>query len=224
VIYGTINYWECPVDVEGTVKGKKVRGTGYMELVGYPSDYNYLVLAGKELNAKLREALLSRLHRPRFRFAFKPSYIIIPLITVLVSVIGSSFTSSGIGSGWYASIAKPAWTPPGSVIGAVWTTIFILTTISAILVWRKAKRDSRFWWIIGLFIANALLNIFWSFLFFGRAMIGPAVWEAALLDATVIALVILIWRTSRIASLLLVPYAAWVAFATYLTYSVWRLN
>jgi len=154
----------------------------------------------------------------------KPNYLIIPLITILVSVTGSSFTSSGIGSGWYASIAKPAWTPPGSVIGAVWTTIFILTTVSAILVWQKAKRDSRFRWIIGLFIANALLNIFWSFLFFGQAMIGAAVIEAAILDATVIALIVLIWRISRIASLLLVPYAAWVAFATYLTYTVWSMN
>jgi len=154
----------------------------------------------------------------------KPNYLIIPLITILVSVTGSSFTSSGIGSGWYDSIAKPSWTPPGSVIGAVWTTIFILSTISAILVWNKAKRDTRFRWIIGIFLANAVLNVFWSFLFFGQGLLGLAVWEAALLDATVIALVILIWRTSRIASLLLVPYAAWVAFATYLTYTVWSMN
>jgi benzodiazapine receptor len=154
----------------------------------------------------------------------KLNYIIIPLITILVSVSGSSFTSSGIGSGWYASIAKPSWTPPGSVIGAVWTTIFILSTVSAILVWNYAKRDQRFWWIIGIFIANAFLNVFWSFLFFGQKMLGAAVIEAAVLDLSVIALIILIWPLSRVASVLLIPYAGWVAFATYLTYSVWRLN
>lgn len=154
----------------------------------------------------------------------KLNYIIIPLITILVSAAGSSFTSLGIGSGWYDSIAKPAWTPPGSVIGAVWTTIFVLSTISAILVWNYVKRDQRFWWTIGIFIANAVLNVFWSFLFFGKHMIGAAVIEAAILELSVIALIILIWPGSRLASALLIPYAGWVAFATYLTYAVYALN
>jgi benzodiazapine receptor len=154
----------------------------------------------------------------------KLRYLTIPLITILVSAAGSSFTSSGIASGWYDSIAKPSWTPPGSVIGAVWTAIFILTAISAILVWNKAKRGPRFGWIIGIFIANAALNVFWSFLFFGQHLIGYAVWEAALLDLSVIALMILIWPVSRLASALLVPYAVWVAFAAYLTYVVYALN
>ena len=154
----------------------------------------------------------------------KLHYILIPFVTIAVSVAGSAFTSSGIGSGWYEAIAKPAWTPPGSVIGAVWTTIFILSTISAILVWNSAKHDLRFRWIIGIFITNAFLNVFWSFLFFGQKMIGSAVIEAAILDLSVIALIVLIWPVSRAASVLLIPYAAWAAFATYLTYSVWRLN
>jgi predicted secreted hydrolase len=62
MIYGAINYWEGPVDVEGVMGRKKVKGEGYMELVGYPSDYNYLILAGKELNAKLRGMISARLH------------------------------------------------------------------------------------------------------------------------------------------------------------------
>jgi benzodiazapine receptor len=154
----------------------------------------------------------------------KLRYLTIPLITILVSAAGSSFTSSGIASGWYDSIAKPSWTPPGSVIGAVWTVIFILTAISAILVWNKAKRGRRFRWIVGTFIANAALNVFWSFLFFGQRLIGPAVWEAASLDVTVIALIVLIWPISRVASVLLMPYAGWVAFAAYLTCVVYALN
>lgn len=59
MIYGTINYWECPVEVEGTVKRKKVKGVGYMELVGYPSDYSYLALVEKEFIAQLKKTLMT---------------------------------------------------------------------------------------------------------------------------------------------------------------------
>ena len=48
MIFGQINYWEGPMKVEANINGKKVKGKGFMELVGYPSDYNYLVLLTKE--------------------------------------------------------------------------------------------------------------------------------------------------------------------------------
>ncbi len=151
------------------------------------------------------------------------SYIVIPLITAAVAVVGSMFTSGGLSS-WYGSIAKPSWTPPGSVIGMVWTTIFILSAIAAIMVWQMAPRDGRFYWTIGLLLLNAILNILWSYLFFEGHMIGAAVIEAALLDITVWVLIALIWSFSRTAAILLLPYGLWAAFATYLTFAVWRLN
>lgn len=157
----------------------------------------------------------------------KLNYIIIPLITVLVAVGGSWLTSSGIDSGWYDSIVKPSWTPAGSVIGTVWTILFILTTISALIVWNASINSAqvrRWKWIITIFLVNAGLNVFWSFLFFNQHLIGPAIWEAGLLGATVIALAVLIWPISRWASVLLIPYAGWTAFAAYLTYSIWLLN
>ena len=52
MIYGNINYWEGPLKVTGTVKNKQVDGIGFMELVGFPSKYNYLMLWGKEVNKK----------------------------------------------------------------------------------------------------------------------------------------------------------------------------
>ncbi|MBU0476896.1 tryptophan-rich sensory protein [Patescibacteria group bacterium] len=152
----------------------------------------------------------------------KPNYIIIPLVTFFVAAIGSWFTSGGME--WYETINLPTWTPPGSVIGVVWTTLFILAAISALIVWNKAQRNNRFWRIIVLFLANAGLNIFWSFLFFNQYLIGPAVWEAGLLGLSVIVLVILIWPISRWASALLVPYAIWVAFASFLTFTIWTLQ
>lgn len=152
----------------------------------------------------------------------KLNYIIIPLIIFGISFFGGRLTDAGMN--WYKKIIVPDFTPPGYIIGIVWTIIFILFALSIIIVWNKTKRDSRFWTIIGFFILNGALNIFWSFLFFYSQLIKPAIYEAVLLDLTVILLIILIWPISRLASLLLLPYALWTAFATYLTYSIWLLN
>lgn len=152
----------------------------------------------------------------------KMRFIFIPLAVLAVALLGSWLTGGGMD--WYKTINLPSFTPAGSVIGTVWTIIFILTAISAIIFWGKAPRDRRFWWVLGFFILNGLLNIFWSFLFFNRHWLGAAVWEAGVLDLSVIILIILIWPISRLASMLLAPYAAWTTFATYLTFTVWTLN
>lgn len=152
----------------------------------------------------------------------KLNYFVIPLITVLVATVGSWLTNRGMN--WYKTINLPSWTPAGSLIGTVWTILFILATISALIVWNVSVRNNRFWWIIAIFIVNAILNVSWSWLFFNQHFIGPAIWEAALLGFSVICLVVLVWPVSRLASTFLIPYAAWVTFATYLTYSVWILN
>jgi hypothetical protein len=49
MIFGQINYWEGPMRVKARINGEKLKGNGFMELVGYPSDYNYLLLTGEEI-------------------------------------------------------------------------------------------------------------------------------------------------------------------------------
>src|SRR5271157_3364882 len=106
----------------------------------------------------------------------KLNYVIIPLVTIAVAVIGGLITGGGME--WYRSIKLPSWTPPGSVIGAVWTVLFILATISALIVWNGAPHGVRFWWIVAIFLLNAILNFGWSWLFFGAHLMGAAAWEA----------------------------------------------
>lgn len=150
------------------------------------------------------------------------NYFIIPLLTVLTGAAGSFFTSRNMD--WYDNLKLPSFTPPGSVIGTVWTVLFILAMTSALIVWNAVPHRGNFKLIIAVFCINALLNIGWSALFFGAHQIGAAIGEAALLGISVIALIALIWPLSRLGAALLIPYAAWVAFATYLTYAVWNLN
>jgi len=152
----------------------------------------------------------------------KLNYIIIPAITFLVVMVGGWFTGSGMG--WYDQLKLPSFTPSGQVIGSVWTVLFILATASVLIVWNNLPRNQLFWQIIALFAVNAILNVTWSFLFFKQHMIGAAVFDAALLDLSVIGLIVLIWPLSVTAAALLVPYAGWVAFATYLNYVIWTIN
>jgi len=152
----------------------------------------------------------------------KLNYIIIPLVAFLTAGIGSWITNGGMD--WYRTINLPAFTPPGYIIGIAWTIIFILSAISALLVWNRFPRDKRFKWIIELFIINAFLNVSWSCFFFSFHFLGWAVFGAAFLFISVILLIFLIRPLLRLAAILLYPYAIWTAFATYLTCVIFKLN
>ena len=73
------------------------------------------------------------------------------------------------------------------------------------------------------YAAQLALNLAWSLLFFGGRLIGVALAEILLLLAAILLNVVIFWRIERVAALLLVPYAAWVAFASALNLAVWRL-
>lgn len=166
----------------------------------------------------------------------KPNYIVIPFITIAVAVIGSIFTSGGME--WYDNqIIKPSLTPPDWVFPIAWNIIFILTTISALITWNKRFVENRyllvfkkkeidviFVVVIGLFIANAVFNVVWSLLFFTLHQISLALFEMIILEITTLIIMGLLWKRSKLASLLLLPYAAWVGFATYLTLQIALLN
>lgn len=149
--------------------------------------------------------------------------IIIPIVTVATAWLGSLVTGQGMI--WYSKINLPSFTPPGRIIGMVWTFIFILATISAILVFKNSNLSKKTLIIIAtLFIINSLLNIFWSYLFFGQHLLFYAIIEAGLLGLSVIILIIKIWPISITSAILLMPYLGWVSFATYLTYLIWKIN
>jgi len=149
------------------------------------------------------------------------NYLLIPIAVFLTTYCGGIITQRGLE--WYKNIKLPSFTPPGYFIGFVWTIIFILLSISIIIAATRLSGNG-FLWLMALFILNLILNFSWSSLFFGQHLIGWAVLEALLLEFSVFALIIYIWPISILSSVLLFPYAAWVAFATMLTYLIWQLN
>ncbi len=149
------------------------------------------------------------------------------LIAVLpvaaVSVAGGLVTKPNIPA-WYAGLAKPGFTPPNWLFAPVWTTLYILM---AYALWRilslPRSLPGRTAAVTAFFVQLAL-NCLWSFAFFGaRSPLAGLVVIAALL-AAILATIHAFWRLDRVAALLLVPYLAWVTYATALTAAVWRLN
>jgi len=149
------------------------------------------------------------------------SYIFIPLVTILVAYAGGRLTAASVRT-WYRGLRRPSWTPPGGVIGAVWTVLYILAAISALIVWNISLPVPLA--VATLFVVNAVVNVLWSYVFFYLHRPGPAIWICLFLDLTIVLLIWLIAPISILAAWLLVPYAAWVTFASYLNYRVWAMN
>lgn len=153
----------------------------------------------------------------------KLNYIIIPLVVIAVAIIGSYFTTPNIES-WYNFLTLPGIAPSGQVIGVVWTVLYVLIAASGLLFWNKSEKDKYFSLIVGIFLANAVLNAFWSYVFFSLNEIGWAVVVSAAMAITIYLLITLLYKRQKVASILLIPYALWVSFATYLNYLIWTLN
>ncbi len=131
-------------------------------------------------------------------------------------------TASSVGT-WYQTLAKPSFNPPDWVFAPVWTTLYILMGVAGWLVWR-ASGWGRATSALVLFAVQLALNLAWSFLFFGGRHIGLALIEIVLVLAAIVVTAFLFRRHSGWAALLLLPYAAWVSFATVLNAALWRLN
>jgi tryptophan-rich sensory protein len=122
---------------------------------------------------------------------------------------------------FYAQLSRPSWAPPASVFGPVWSALYALMGVAAWLVWRSPgpKRLA-----LGLFGAQLAANALWSWLFFAWHRGALAAVEVVILLALIVATTLAFRRISRPAALLLLPYLAWVSFASVLTWVVWRAN
>ncbi len=144
------------------------------------------------------------------------------LLSLCAGAVGGVATAGNIG-GWYQTIAKPEWNPPGWVFGPVWTTLYLMMGVAAWRAWRQAKPSEKAW-PMGLFAVQLALNALWSFVFFAWHEIGWALVEILALWLAIAATIASFSRISKAAAGLLVPYLVWVSFASFLTYTIWTLN
>jgi translocator protein len=144
------------------------------------------------------------------------------VVWVMLSLAAGAFGSRFEPGAWYAALEKPAWTPPSSVFGPVWTVLYVLMGVAAWLVWERRGDAAR--GALTLFVVQLLFNAAWSWLFFGLQSPGMALMGIIVLWVLIAATALVFWRARAVAGTLLLPYLAWVTFATALNFEIWRLN
>jgi len=144
------------------------------------------------------------------------------IICQLAGIIGSVFTMEAI-PGWYATLAKPEFTPPSWLFAPVWITLYTLMGISLYLVWqRKDAKDATPALLV--FFAQLVLNTIWSIVFFGLQSPFYAFIIIIFLWVLIAGSIYFFYPISKTAAYLLIPYILWVSFAALLNYYIWILN
>lgn len=143
---------------------------------------------------------------------------------ILLLGVGSGIVSnSGYANNWFASLAKPAITPPGWTFGAAWTALYILLGLALAIVITARGAPGR-GLAIAIFLVQLVLNFLWSPLFFAAHEVTLAFYLILLILGLAIAATLLFARVRTVAAVLLLPYLAWLCFAGYLSFAIDRAN
>lgn len=138
------------------------------------------------------------------------------------AVVGSLGTD--VRSRWYRRLDKPTWQPPGAAFGPVWTVLYGLIAVAAARSLDRLEEPREHRAFATAFGANLVLNAGWNWLFFRARRPRMALAEIVLLEASTVDLTRRAARTDAPAGAMLVPYAAWVAFASALNAAIARRN
>ena len=143
------------------------------------------------------------------------------LLAFLVLTVGGGMLIGAVSmpDGWYEGLTKPALNPPAWVFGPVWTVLYVLVAIAGARVWSRHKDTALRLWFVQM-----VLNFLWSPVFFVAHQLTWSIVVIVLMFLSIMAFIVFTWNRDRIASLLFVPYAAWVAFAAYLNIALYQLN
>lgn len=144
-------------------------------------------------------------------------------VVLLLGFMSGKLAGSSADNPWFAMLDKPALYPPPETFAIVWTLLYAIIGFAAAMVasaWGARGRSLA----LALFAAQLALNLAWSPLFFAMHRIGGALYLLLLLDLVALATVVAFWRVRMAAGLLLVPYMAWLLFATVLNWQLLELN
>jgi tryptophan-rich sensory protein len=155
-----------------------------------------------------------KIHSSRFNKI--ASFFIVLAICYSVASSASWFTQQGIES-WYPLLKKPFWTPPNLVFPIVWTILYTMMAISFWLVLHKTQQAK----IVIPFAVQLLLNFFWSLFFFGYQQPLLGLIDIILLIAAIVWTILAFFPYSKAAAWLLIPYLAWVVYASTLNAYIW---
>lgn len=151
----------------------------------------------------------------------KINHFLIPYVALLIVVLGGVVVNGGVS--WYYSLNLPQWHPSALLIVVIGTLIYVGGAWSLMIVW-NSTREHGFSWIVRGFGLLVFLNLLWSVTFFQFHLLLVSLLAGVVFGCAVLVLMKSIWSISRKASLLLLPFALWVAFALVVQYFVLLLN
>jgi benzodiazapine receptor len=142
-------------------------------------------------------------------------------LSVVVAAAGG--IASADAGAFYRQLELPRWAPPTWLFGPVWTVLYAAMAVAAWWVWRSPPTPARRAALV-LYVAQLVPNALWSWLFFAWQQGALAMADIVLLGLLIVATIAAFWRVRRAAALLLMPYLAWVSFASVLNFWLWRHN
>lgn len=142
-------------------------------------------------------------------------------VTFVAAAIGSVATFSA--GEFYLGLSRPAWAPPPSVFGPVWTTLYLMMAVAAWLVWRSGGFAVHRRPLV-LYLVQLAVNALWSWTFFSWRSGLQAMIVLVALWLMIIPMAAMFRRANRLAGALIIPYILWVTFAGMLNYATWRMN
>lgn len=150
------------------------------------------------------------------------SLFTVPLLLVLGFFSGQA-AGSGPGNPWFDGLVKPTIYPPPIAFPVVWSALYVLMGISLAMI-LSARGAAGRGLAVTAFVVQLALNLAWSPTFFAMHQITAAFWIAVAMAVAILITMILFWRIRPVAGMLLLPYLAWVCFASVLTFEIGRLN
>lgn len=155
---------------------------------------------------------------------FSPTRTLIAIIACeAVGITSSFFTVQNIPT-WYATLERPWFAPPNWLFGPVWTILYALMGISVALVWEQGIKKPQVKQAVQTFVAQLVANFFWSILFFGLRSPILGLVGVFVLWSLIVLTIKQFYPLSKWAAYLLLPYLAWVSFASLLNLALFILN
>jgi len=161
--------------------------------------------------------------KAQLRMSFlRYALVAVPLV-LLLGIVSGRASNSGYSNAWFAALDKPALMPPGWAFGAAWTVLYVLLgLVLAMILHARGSRGRKL--VLSLFLAQLLINFAWSPVFFALHQPLPALAMVLAMIGLSAAAAVLMWWIRKAATLLMLPYLAWLCFAALLTFQIVGLN
>ncbi len=147
------------------------------------------------------------------------SLFVFVVLCLAAGGLGGAVTTPAL-AGWYRGLRKPSWTPPNWVFAPVWTLLYLLMAVAGWRLWKLDPHGAA----VQLWGLQLVLNSLWSYFFFGLRSPGLALADIAALWLSIAALISVALPLDATAAWMLVPYLAWVSYASALNLAIWRWN